>query len=124
MTCTSAEDLAQERATMQRAAIKMKIMEAQTAVNAVNNDSTDAEVGAAEMAVAAAKMAIADAADVPMEEKAANTGTVSALETQLSTAKMARMDAMDEADMAKKMAMMKTAMKLYAGTERSPRFHA
>ena len=115
MTCTSAEDLAQERATMQRADIKMKIMAAQTAVNAVNNDSTDAEVGAAEMAVAAAKMAISDAADVPAEEKAANTGTVGALETQLSTAKMARMDAMDEAEMAKKMAMMKTAMKLYAG---------
>ena len=115
MTCTSAEDLAQERATMQRATIKMKVMEAQTAVNAVNNDSTDAEVGAAEMAVAAAKMAIADAADVPAEEKAANTGTVSALEAQLSTAKMARMDAMDEAEMAEKMAMMKTAMKLYAG---------
>ena len=115
MTCTSAEDLAQERATMQRADIKMKIMAAQTAVNAVNNDSTEAEVGAAEMAVAAAKMAVADAADVPMEEKAANTGTVSALETQLSNAKMARMDAMDEAEMAEKMAMMKTAMKLYAG---------
>ena len=120
MTCTSAEDLAQERATMQRADIKMKIMAAQTAVNAVNNDSTDAEVGAAEMAVAAAKMAISDAADVPAEEKAANTGTVGALETQLSTAKMARMDAMDEAEMAEKMAMMKTAMKLHMGIGAMP----
>ena len=111
MTCTSAEDLAQEHATMQRADIKMKIMAAQTAVNAVNNDSTDAEVGAAEMAVAAAKMAISDAADVPAEEKAANTGTVGALETQLSTAKMARMTALDDAAKA----AAKDAMALFDG---------
>ena len=84
-------------AIAERADIKMKIMAAQTAVNAVDNESTDAEVSAAETAITAAKTAIAAADNVPMDEKAANTGTVNALETQLSGAKMARMAAMDDA---------------------------
>ena len=102
-------------AIAQRADIKMKIDMAQTAVNAVDNESTDAEVSAAEAAVMAAKMAIEAATAVPQNERSANTQAVSALETQLSGAKMARMDAMDEADKAEKMAMMATAMKLQMG---------
>ena len=102
-------------AIAQRADIKTKIMAAQTAVNAVDNESTDAEVTAAENAVAAAKTAITAAANVPAEEKAADTRTVTALETQLSGAKTARKTAMDDADMEAKMAMMATAMKLHMG---------
>ena len=109
MTCTSAEELAAEaaaaRAAMQRTAISTAITAAQTAVNAVNDDSTDAQVSAAETAIAAARTAIADAADVPANEKAANTGTVDALSTQLATAKSDRDTAMDDAAEEAKMEM-------------------
>ena len=98
-------------AVAQRADIAAKITAAQTAVNAVDDDSTDAEVSAADAAITAAKMAIAAAANVPAEEKAANTGTVNALETQLSGAKTARMEAMNEADKEARA----TAAKLYDG---------
>ena len=101
----------------ERAAISTAITAAQTAVNAVDNDSTDAEVTAAETAIATARKAISDAANVPAEEKAANTGTVTALETQLSGAKMARMDATDEAEKTEMKAMNAMAKKLYAGLD-------
>ena len=55
----------------ERMDIKMKIMTARTAVSAVNNDSTDDEVSAADAAIMAAKMAIAAAGNVPAEERAA-----------------------------------------------------
>ena len=116
--CTTAEELAEARADMQRMAVDNAIMAAQTAVNAVDNDSTDAQVSAADAAVAAARSAIAMAADVPMNEKDANTGTVDALAMQLSGAKTARMaaDATEMAEMAEMEAMMAaTAAKLYAG---------
>ncbi len=102
-------------AIAQRAAIKTAIDDARTKVNAVGNESTDAEVKAADDAIAAAKSAIAAAANVPAEEKTANTGTVTALETQLSGAKTARMTAMDDARKAADAAMMATAIKLHAG---------
>ena len=107
-------------AIAQRAAISSAIMTASTAVNAVNNDSTDTEVSAAETAITDAKDAIAAATDVPAEEKAANTGTVNALETQLSGAKTARQTAMDEADKAMKAAMAKTGKELRAALGETP----
>ena len=99
----------------QRAAIDTAIGTAETRVAAVNNDSTDAVVSAAEATVAAATAAIAAAANVPVEEKAANTRTVTALANRLTAAKEARQTAMDDADKAANMAMMATAMKLHAG---------
>ena len=89
----------------QRTAIKTAIDTASSAVAAVNDEATDAQVMAADSAIAAARKAIMDAADVPAEEKAANTGTVDALASRLSAAKMARNDAMDEQKMADMKAM-------------------
>ena len=114
-SCTSAAMLVEERATMQRTRISNAISAAQTAVNAVDNDSTDAEVSAADAAVMAARTAIANAGDVPADEKAANTGTVNALAMQLSGAKTARMNAMNEAEMAEREMRAAMAAKLYAG---------
>ena len=114
-TCTSAAELVMERQAAQRSAISTAIGTATTAVNGVDNDSTDAEVSAADTALENARSAIAAADDLSAAEKAANTGTVNALATVLNSAKTARMAAMDEADMAEKMAMMATAMKLHAG---------
>ena len=119
-TCTSAAELAAERMAAQREAISDAIMEAITAVDAVDNDSTDAEVSAADMAVADARSAIAAAANVPDEEKAANTGTVDLLASQLADAKADRMAHMDDARKAAAAAMMATAMKLHAGIGSDP----
>ena len=113
-TCTSAEDLAAEQLAMERGDISTAIMAATTAVNAVNNDSTDAQVSAADTAITNAKNAIAAATNVPAGEKAANTQTVNALENQLSGAKTARQTAMDAADEAMKAAMAKTGKALRA----------
>ena len=114
-TCTSAEALTMERQETQRNAISTAIGTATTAVNAVNNDSTDAEVSAADTAIGNARTAIANAADLPQAEKDANTGTVNALDTLLTGAKTARMNAMDEDDRIAREAMAATAAKLYAG---------
>ena len=114
-TCTSAAELVMERQAAQRSAISTAIGAATTAVNAVDNDSTDAEVSAADTAVANARTAIAAGADLSAEEKAANTGTVDVLASQLSGAKTARQMAIDDANDAAKMAMMATAMKLHDG---------
>ncbi len=81
----------------ERATIATAIGTAQTAVAAVSDDSTDAQVKAADDAITAARNAIAAATNVPMDETAANTKTVDVLETQLSGAKMSRMTAMDDA---------------------------
>ena len=117
-TCTTAEELAAEelmqRQQAQRTAISTAIGTATTAVNNVDNDSTDSEVNAADTAIANARTAIANAADLPQAEKDANTGTVNALYTQLSGAKMARQAAIDDADDAMKAAMAKTGKDLHA----------
>lgn len=102
-------------AIAERNAISTAIGTATTAVNAVDNDSTNAEVMTADMAIAAATRAIAAAANVPAHEKAANTGTVNALATVLASAKTSRMAAMSEADRKAAEAMAVTAAKLYAG---------
>ena len=118
-TCTSAEQLAAEaaaaRAATQRSAIMTAIGTASTAVAAVDNDSTDAEVSAADDAIADARTAIANADDVPDAETAANSGTVDALASRLTAAKMARQTAMDDAQRAADMAMAATAAKLHSG---------
>ena len=115
MTCTSAEELLMERQAAQRSAINTAIDAAGNAVAAVNDDSTDAEVMAANAAIEAANAAIANAADVPAEEMAAHSGAVSEIAGRLSAALESRMAAMDAADEAARMAMMATAMKLHAG---------
>ncbi len=120
MSCTSAADLAAEKLAMERDNIKMKITAAQSAVGAVDNESTPAQVSAADAAIMAAKAAIAAAENVPAEEKAANTLTVTGLESQLTTAKENRMAAMDAAKTAADKAMMATAMKLHTGIGTTP----
>ena len=110
---TAAEMLA-ERQMEQRNAISTAITMAETAVAGVNDDSTDSEVGAADMAVADARTAIANAADLPAEETAANTGTVNAIANRLTAAKTSRTAAMDEADKANLAAMAKTGKALHA----------
>ena len=119
-TCVTAAELLKERMDAQRADIKAKLDAAQTAVGAVDNDSTDAELTDADNAIAAAKAAIAAAEDVPAAEKTANTGTVTALEAQLADAKTARMAAMDDEQMAADAAMMADARKLHKGIGDDP----
>ncbi len=99
----------------QRAAIMNAIEGAMTAVAAVDDDSTDAEVSEADTAIAAARSAIMAATDVPEEERNANTGTVDALASRLADAEMDRQAAMDDARSADDMAMGALAAKLYAG---------
>ena len=91
-------DTTSDPAIAQRGAIASAISTAQDAVNAVNDDSTDAQVSTAERAVADARSAITAAANVPEEERAANTGTVNALATQLSGAIASRITAMKTAN--------------------------
>ena len=96
----------------QRAAIKTAIDTASTAVAAVDDDATDAQVMAAGAAIAAARKAISDAADVPPEEKAANTGTVNALAGRLTVATDSRTAAMSAADEEERKANSATAKAL------------
>lgn len=65
--------------TRERMTVKNAIDTAQTAVEAVDNDSTDAEVSAADDAIVTARRAIAGATNVPQHERNANTGTVNTL---------------------------------------------
>ena len=114
-TETTPETPVPDPAIKQRADIATAIGTAQTAVAAVNNDSTDTEVKTADDAITIARGAITAATNVPAEERAANTGTVNALASRLTAAKTARTMAMNDADKATEMAMMATAMKLHAG---------
>ena len=108
------EPPAVDPAVAERAAINEAIMMARTAVPGIDNDSTDSEVSAAETAIADARAAIAAATNVPAEEKAANTATVDTLAAQLTAAKTARMAAMDAADEAMAKAMAETGKLLHA----------
>ena len=116
-TCVTAAELTEERMAAQRSAISTAIGAATTAVNAVDNDSSDADVSAADTALANARSAIAAGDDLSDEEKAANTGTVDALATLLDGAKTARTAAMDAAQTAADAAAMADAQKLYKGLE-------
>ncbi len=115
MTCTSAEELLMEMQAAQRSAISSAIDAASEAVAAVKDDSTDAEVMAANTAIEAANTAIANAADIPAEEMAANSGRVSQIEGRLSAALDSRTAAMDAAADEAQMALNAMAMKLHAG---------
>lgn len=114
-TCTDAAGLMMERQMAQRGAISTAISTATTAVNAVDNDSTDAEVNAADTALQDARDAISNAADLSQSEKDTHSGTVNTLATVLDGAKTARQTALDEADEADRLAMMETAGRLHAG---------
>ena len=96
-----------ERMTAQRSAIMNAVTMARTAVAGVNDDSTDTEVASAEAAIAALKMAIEDAEDLP--EGDANVsmamGTLATLEGQLAAAKTSRMAAIEEREDEQGMAM-------------------
>ena len=107
-------------AIAERGNIQSAISMASTAVNAVDNESTDAEVSAAENAITRARGAIADADNVPAEEKAANTGTVNALNTQLNSAKSARTTAMNAADTKKRMEMAAAGKALHGALGNDP----
>ena len=107
----------EDRQTTQRAAISSAIMNARTAVAAVMDDSDDAVVTAADTAIAAARTAISGAADVPAAEKAANTGTVAALETQLTDAKSSRKMAMDDAAEQQRLATIAAAEGVLSGAK-------
>ena len=107
-------------AIAERGNIQSAISMASTRVNAVDNESTDAEVSAAENAITRARNAIAAADNVPDEEKAANTGTVNALTTQLSGAKEARTTAMNDEASKKRMEMAATGKALRAALGATP----
>ena len=114
---TTAMAASQELAN-QRKTISDAIAAAKAAVAAVMDDSDDAVVEAATKAIADARVAIAGQADVPDEEKSANTATVGEIMARLETAKASRMKAMDAAQKAKdaeNAAMAATAAKLYKG---------
>ena len=113
--CVTAEELMAERAAAQTMAITDAISAANTAVAAVNNDSSDADVSAADAAVAAVRTAIEAAVDVADDVKAGHTGAANVLASQLAAAKTARQTAMNAAQDAADKAMMATAKKLHAG---------
>ena len=113
-------DMMPDPAIAERAAIKTAIDTASTAVAAVGNDSTDAQVMAADAAIAAARKAITDAANVPATEKAANTGTVNALASRLTAAKSARQMAMDDAQKAADKAMAAAGKALHGALGSNP----
>ena len=100
---------ASEALANQRAAISTAIGGAQAAVAAVNDDSTDEQVEAADDAITNARLIIASQEDVPAEEKAANNGTLDAIMANLDTAKESRMAAIEDAEEAAEEAAMARA---------------
>ena len=117
-TAEAALDLG-DRQDVQRMALDGALDAAGPAVRAVVNDSTDAVVNAADMALAALKTAIDDAADLPGTEVGEAQGTYKTLMAQLNSAKERRTAAKEAKDDAEKAAMAITAAKLYAGISAS-----
>ena len=107
-------------AIAERAAINSAIMAARTAVAGLTDDASDPAINAAEMAVAAAKKAVMDAANVPDTEKAAFNTTVATLEGNLAAKKTSIMTAREAADDAMKAAMAKTGKALHAALGATP----
>lgn len=99
----------------ERKAISDALIAAENAVAAVDDDATDAEVSAADMAIAKARSAIADAGNVPMTEKDADTRTVNVLANRLTTAKTSRTAAMNTKADEAQAALNVMAKKLRAG---------
>ena len=112
----------QGRMTAQRAEISSAVTAARAAVMAVNDDSSDAQVMAADNAMAALQAAIDGAADLPDGDAdvASAMGTHATLEGQLNAAKMSRTAALDEAEKADIAAMAAMALKLYNGIGATP----
>ncbi len=113
-TAEAALDLG-DRQDVQRMALDGALDAAGPAVRAVDNDSTDAEVNAADMALATLKTAIDEAADLPGTEVGEAKGTYDTLVAQLNSAKERRTAAMNAKDDADNEAMAALAAKLYAG---------
>ncbi len=97
------------RMMAQRTDISNAVTAARSAVNMVDDDATDAQVTAADNAVAALKAAIGGAEDLPEGDAdvASAQGTLDTLGGQLSSAKKSRMVAIDLAIDKKNMADMK-----------------
>ncbi len=107
---TSVEDAAADRKLINDA-----IDTAQTAVDKVDDASDAATVTAADNAVAAATSAIASAAHISAEEKAAHNRAVTAIASQLTAAKKSRTAKMDDDQKAIDAAMVALALKLHTG---------
>ena len=107
----SGNDGPADPAIAERMAINDAIATASAAVNALDDDSTDAQVTEAEELVDAAADAIADAGNVPAEEKLAHNQTVDEIEDNLDRATMSRMAAIDR----QMTANAATAEKLFKG---------
>ncbi len=109
----------QGRMMAQRMAISNAVTMARTAVNGVNDDSTDSEVASADSAVAALQTAIDNAADLPDGDAdvASAQGTLTTLMAQLNTAKNSRQAVLDAADeeRAKQMAALGRSMRAALG---------
>ena len=108
--------------TEQRKSITDAITRARSAVAAVDDDATDAQVTAAENAITAIATAIKAADNVPKPEKDAHTTTHDSLQSQLTAAVASRKTAMDAAKSREEaaqreadIAVAATATKLYAG---------
>jgi hypothetical protein len=111
--------MAAREVASQRMAISTAIGAARTAVMAVTDVSTAAEVMAADDAITAARAAIAAAGDVPDDELAANTGTVNAIMTQLTTAKNSRTAAMLAAETAARVLAQRNAISSAVATAKT-----
>ena len=99
--------------TTQRTAANTAIEAAQTAANGVSDDSTDADVTAAEMAIETATMKVNEATALTAAERAELMTLITAASSTLSTAKTSRMAALD----AKKKAAAKEGGALFAGMD-------
>ena len=117
ITAQAEADARRQMIAGQRSAIANAIAAAMTAVSAVDDDATDAEVMAADDAITTATTAIAAATGIPETEKSANTGTVSALMARLSSAKTSRQMAMDDAAEEQRMANIATARGMLTASE-------
>ena len=107
----------QDRKTAQRTAITDALAAARDALRAVNDGATEAEVTAADAAVAALGMAIDDAADLPEGDVtvARARGSQGVLIEWLAAAKDSRTAALEKAREAEIAAIAARAAKLYAG---------
>ena len=110
-TCSTVADLAGE----ERDDIDTKIVAAQKAVDAINNDSDDAAVATADEALMTLSMAITDAANIDTDEKAAFSSTVEAIRQNLNGKKSSRQMALKKKDEATTATTAATAAKLYVG---------
>ena len=108
----------EQRAEQQRGQIESAIARAETAVGAVHDEASDAEVTAAETAIMAIETAIMAADDVPDDELSAFSGHHDTLKANLDNAKESRQDAMQMAMDKADETMMATAKKLHNGIGR------